>query len=125
MVAREQLREVADQLRALVDSSPQSPESVAAWTLTANATCDAVHERFPDVRLPIQVMHYVHDADIRSRDKEYAASQDRTMRQIIADFERGIVPVHRDIILSLTAKDLVLLVLIAGALIAALWMWAA
>jgi hypothetical protein len=40
----------------------------------------------------VEVIHYVHDADLRIRDPAYRAMQDRMMGEIIAALESGRLP---------------------------------
>jgi hypothetical protein len=107
MPTREDLRDIARQLQTLVDASPLSEEAVDPWTAVAHATCDRIHRDHPDVRLPIQVMHYVHDADIRARDPEYRDRQRRVISEIISEFEHGAVPKSRGITISFTPHQAV------------------
>ena len=74
----EKLRLIAAQLRSLLDTSPQAEGAVEAWTENAHTVYDHLRRDFPNIRLPIQVTHFVHDADVRARDALYRHRQEET-----------------------------------------------
>lgn len=88
----QQLREIANQLRELQHTSPTSVADLASWDASARKFTHELHSKHPDVNLPAQVMHYLHDADIRAKDPEYRLAQDKVLDGIIADLEQGMVP---------------------------------
>jgi hypothetical protein len=79
----DELRAIAAELRELLESSPRTEDGVAAWTEMAYAAYRRLLDEYPDVRLPIQVMHFVHDADVRARDPEYREYQEHLMAEIV------------------------------------------
>lgn len=83
----QQLRDVAAQLRELQRTSPASAADVAAWETAAREFSKRLR-----VPLPAQVMHYLHDADLRAKDPDYRLAQDEMLNGIISDLERGSVP---------------------------------
>ncbi len=87
-----QLKEIAQELRRLQQSSPISRDGLDSWSAAGRQFVKWQHSTFPDVRLPPQVMFYLHDADIRLRDPEHRKGQDEALDEIIASLERGIVP---------------------------------
>ena len=81
-----ELREIAAQLRELRRTSPSDKSGLDAWDAAARNFSEAV-----SIRLPPQVMHYLHDADIRIKDPDYRAAQDEMIDGVISDLEAGIV----------------------------------
>ena len=86
------LAAVAAQLRHLVQSSPRTEDSVETWSAYASEVHRELETKYPRLRLPVEIMHYVHDADIRVREPDYAASQNRAMESFIQHLEAGVVP---------------------------------
>lgn len=82
-----QLKDIAAQLRELQRISPVDAAGLADWDASARKFSNSL-----EVQLPPQVMHYLHDADIRIKDPEYRASQDEMIAGIISGLESGIVP---------------------------------
>jgi phage-related holin len=112
MAGSQQLQDIAKQLRELQRTSPVDVAGLADWDASARKFSSAL-----GVPLPPQVMHYLHDADIRIKDPEYRASQDEMIAGIISDLESGIVPASTSTTLSfhprwLGAIALVVLVII-------------
>ena len=95
MADLQQLRDIATQLRELQRTSPVDLADLADWDASARRFSSAL-----GVRLPPQVMHYLHDADIRIKDPEYRAFQDEMIACIISDLESGIVPASTSTTLS-------------------------
>ena len=89
---QEQLAEIAAKLRSLVESSPHTDSAIGAWSVHAREVYRQIHIRYPHVRLPVIVLHYIHDADTRLRDPEYSAGQVRGMEALIRDLEAGVLP---------------------------------
>ena len=87
-----QLKEIAESLRQLQQSSPTTSDEVGNWSAAARRFTNWHLTAFPDVRLPTQVMFYLHDADIRVKDPEYRKNQDEMLSKAIASLERGVVP---------------------------------
>lgn len=104
------LRELAAQLRELQRTSPVSAEDVPAWNVAARKFSGDLP--FP---LPIQVMHHLHDADIRVKDAEYRESQDELISDAISDLESGKIPESSGSTLSFHPRWLVAGVLFACA----------
>ena len=88
----ESLRLAADELRKLKMSCPTSSADVATWSRRASETIVRLENAHSRIKMPEQVWHYVHDADLRIKDSEYRKTQDEVLEGIIASFERGIVP---------------------------------
>ena len=87
-----QLKEIAQELRRLQQSSPISRDGLDSWYAAGRQFVKWQHSTFPDVHLPPQVMFYLHDADIRVKDPEYRKDQDEVLAEIITSLERGIIP---------------------------------
>ena len=83
----QQLRDVATRLRELQRTSPTNTADIAAWDTAAREFSKQLC-----IPLPAQVMHYLHDADLRAKDPEYRLAQDEMLNGIISDLERGSVP---------------------------------
>ena len=96
MADLQQLRDIAAQLRELQRTSPLHVADLADWDASARKFSNAL-----GVPLPIQVMHYLHDADIRIKDPAYRAAQDEMIASIISDLESGIVPAETGTTISL------------------------
>jgi hypothetical protein len=84
MADLQQLREIAAKLRELQRTSPTNPVDLADWDASARKFSSELH-----VSVPAQVMHYLHDADIRIKDPEYRKAQDEILTDIITDLEHG------------------------------------
>jgi hypothetical protein len=87
-----QLREIALELRRLQQTSPASRDGLDGWYADGRRFVEWQHSKFPDVRLPPQVMFYLHDADLRVKDPEYRVAQDEALDEIIVSLENGAVP---------------------------------
>src|SRR5690606_31901449 len=112
MADLQQLRDIATQLRELQRTSPVDLAELADW--------DASVRKFSSARavpLPPQVIHYLHDADIRIKDPEYRAAQDEMIAGIIADLESGIVPASTSTTLSFHPRWLGAIALVVVAII--------
>ncbi|QRP63826.1 hypothetical protein I6J77_17310 [Rhodanobacter sp. FDAARGOS 1247] len=112
-----QLREIAAQLRELQRTSPTAAADILAWDASARRFSESL-----DVALPPEVMHYLHDADIRVKDPGYRVAQDKAISGIIADLEAGILPQTTALGLSfhprwLGALALIVLVIISWAVV--------
>jgi len=112
MADLQQLRDIAAQLRELQRTSPVDLADLADWNASARKFA-----RVLSVPLPPQVMHYLHDADIRVKDPEYRASQDEMIAGIISDLESGIVPASTSTTLSSHPRWLGAIALVALAII--------
>ncbi|MBD9467620.1 hypothetical protein [Pseudoxanthomonas sp. PXM01] len=87
---RDNLREIADELRRLRAISPTGKADLKFWYATTVPAFNAwMHERFPDVRLPKVVMFYLHDADVRVRDAGYRTTQEEAIDALIDGLEKG------------------------------------
>ena len=90
---RDDLREIASELRRLKAISPTEKTGLTSWyATTVPAFNTRMHERFPDVRLPKVVMFYLHDADVRVRDAEYRTTQEEALDSLIDGLEKGRLP---------------------------------
>jgi hypothetical protein len=112
MADLQQLRDIATQLRELQRTSPVDLAELADWDASVRKFSSALA-----VPLPPQVIHYLHDADIRIKDPEYRASQDEMIAGIIADLESGIVPASTSTTLSFHPRWLGAIVLVVVAII--------
>ena len=92
MATAQQLQTIAAQLRDLQRTSPINAQGVPAWDASARAFAQQLHSQHPELSLPVQVIHYLHDADIRVKDPKYRASQDDVLNGIIGEPEHGNVP---------------------------------
>jgi hypothetical protein len=92
MASQSQLREIAQELRRLQQSSPVSRDGLDSWYAAGREFVKWQHSAFPNLQLPPHVMFYLHDADIRVKDPEYRKGQDEVLNEIIANLEQGIVP---------------------------------
>jgi hypothetical protein len=88
-----------------------------AWEQTSAGIEQRLKTEFSDIQLPIQVMHYLSDADVRVRDEAYCSTQTRFMQEFIAELEQGSVPQSRGITVSLSPWSIVLTVVFVGALL--------
>lgn len=95
MISAVNLREIAHALRRLQRSSPTDPEGLTDWYADGRRFVEWQHSNFPGVRLPSQVMFYLHDADIRMKDSNYRETQNEALDEVISCLERGIVPESR------------------------------
>ena len=95
MISAVNLREIAHALRRLQRSSPTSPGELTNWYADGRRFVEWQHSNFPGVRLPPQVMFYLHDADIRIKDSNYRETQNEALDEVISCLERGIVPEWR------------------------------
>jgi hypothetical protein len=103
-----ELEVVAQHLRELVAMSPtQDGPAMEAWYVDSDRIYKKLLRNHPTVHLPIQVMHYVHDADIRVRDADYRASQTRMMEEIILSLERGVIPESSGVTISVRLRTVV------------------
>ena len=112
MADLKQLRDIATQLRELQRTSPVDIADLADWDASARKFSSAL-----DVPLPPQVMHYLHDADIRMKDPEYRVSQDEMIAGVISDLESGIVPASTSTTLSFHPRWLGAIALVVLAII--------
>ena len=95
------LAAVAAELRRLVESSPATEDAVEAWSAHACEVMRQVGTRYPNLTLPVEVLHFIHDADVRVRDPEHAASQNQVMEGFIRDLESGVLPRGNMAVLSI------------------------
>lgn len=95
MISAVNLREIAHALRRLQRSSPTGPEGLTDWYADGRRFVEWQHSNFPGVRLPPQVMFYLHDADIRMKDSNCRETQNEALDEVISCLERGIVPESR------------------------------
>ena len=85
------LTEIADRLRQLQATSPDTDVGLDNWYRQSRDFTDWL-SRGPGVALPAQLWHYLHDADIRVREPAYRAAQDEMINELISNLERGHVP---------------------------------
>jgi len=98
-------------------TSPIHGDNLDPWYAQARKFTDWQLTRFPEVKLPPQVMFYLHDADLRAKDSEYRATQDRALEEVIASLERGSLPTSVGLTVSLHPRWLGALALVAAAII--------
>lgn len=87
------LRELAEELRALLQLETKSDLSIDAWLAEAHR----VRIKFGGdngvlTHLPHLIWHYFSDADIRRRDSGYSESQIARVAKLIEELERGRIP---------------------------------
>ena len=111
-----QLRKIAAQLRQLQQESPTSVDGVPAWDAAAREFSESL-----SISLPPQVMHYLHDADIRVKEPAYREAQDEMLSEIITDLEAGILPSASTLSISVHPRWLGAAALVAAAAI--YWVW--
>lgn len=112
MADPQKLREIAKQLRELQWTSPTDKAGLATWDASVRKFSNEL-----DVKIPPQVMHYLHDADIRIKDPTYRESQDEMIAGIISDLEAGIVPTSPGATLSFHPRWLGAIALVVIAII--------
>jgi hypothetical protein len=117
----EQLREVAKALRELQITSPVDASGIDAWSAEARRFTARVHSQHPDLSLPSDVMFYLHDADVRTKDAEVRAKQNEALDRIIQCLEFGNVPASRTNSVAIDLRVL-MAALIAGGLLIWLFM---
>ena len=98
------LEQIAAELRRLLDASPVDESQLPNWELVSEDIDARLRSAYPEILLPIQVMHYLNDGDIRAKDASYREMQNRSMAGIIEAFERGELPASRN--LSTTLRQL-------------------
>ena len=86
------LAEIAKELSRLQRSSPTHARDLEAWDAAGREFVRWQHTTFPEIRLPPQVMFYLHDADIRMKDADYRKVQEEVLTEIIRELEAGRVP---------------------------------
>jgi|APLak6261664116_1056043.scaffolds.fasta_scaffold80877_1 hypothetical protein len=95
------LLEISKELRRLVEASPHSEIEMEAWNEAARQTYQKLQSKFSEVTLPHQVVHYLHDADIRVKDEEYRENQNQFMLELIRQLEQGVLPQSSGFFLNL------------------------
>jgi hypothetical protein len=75
---------LAEQLERLLSLPLDSKADVEQWYSEAQAVQSAF-DRFPAFEFPHHIWHYFADADIRQRDLEYRESQEKKIRDYIAE----------------------------------------
>lgn len=97
----ERLREIAGLLRRLLEESPTRSVQLQAWQERSTEIERQLRDQYPDIVLPMQVMHYLHDGDLRAAEPAYREMQDKMLLELIDELERGFVPESRGITISL------------------------
>jgi hypothetical protein len=117
MATPEQCQEIAARLRELLEASPQSANGVEAWSRRADEIYGGLLREFATARLPVQILHFIVDADIRGRDPEYRVWQEGIMRELLEASEQGTMPPGRGLTISGSPRMIAwcLLVLLFGA----------
>ena len=75
---------LAEQLEPLLSLPLDTKADVVPWYSEADAV-QAACDRFPVFEFPHHIWHYFADADIRQRDSEYRQSQEKEIRDYIAE----------------------------------------
>lgn len=99
-----QLREIASELRRLQRSSADTTGELARWHEEGRRFTRRLSSDFAGVDLPEAVWHYLHDADLRAKDPRYRQMQDQALDEVIADLERGVVPIVRSATVTLRPR---------------------
>ena len=102
-----ELDEVAAELRCLVAVSPRDESDLARWAAESEEIDRRLRSKYPDIRLPIQVLHYMNDGDLRAKDPSYRDMQNANMTGVIEAFERGDIPPYRGLTASISPLSLV------------------
>ena len=116
MANLQQLREAAEQLRQLQRDSPTQASDVPAWEAAARKFSESL-----SISLPPQVMHYLHDADIRLKEPAYRTAQDEILSKIISDLEAGTLSAPSALSITFHPRWLGVVALVAAAVI--YWAW--
>ena len=89
------LKAIGSQLRLLVNMPLETEEDLAWWEERAKVFEEYVQVNYPEAwdLLPHGLHHYLADADIRLRDHEYAARQQKQARQLLHALENNEVSV--------------------------------
>ena len=89
-------KQLADELRYLSELVPSTKEELAEWNklardIEANLLLGptGVSEYIPEF-----LWHYLADADIRMKDKQYADLQNRGIRELIQQLSSGVMPLE-------------------------------
>ena len=110
------LEQIAAELRRLRDASPVDESQLPNWELVSEDIDARLRSAYPEILLPIQVMHYLNDGDIRAKDASYREMQNRSMAGIIEAFERGELPASRGTTVSMSPRS----VIVVGVFIASI-----
>lgn len=113
------LSEIAQRLRELQATSPATKDELDAWYQQARGFTEWLSHG-PDVTLPAQLWHYLHDADIRVKDPEYRASQDEIISGLISDLENGHTPASTGMTISVPLRWIGVFVVVLVAV--AIWL---
>ncbi|MEJ1096996.1 MULTISPECIES: hypothetical protein [unclassified Pseudoxanthomonas] len=82
---------VYERLKRLDDAEPVDAESLQRWYEEAQELVALLrNDPFVCDQVPIRVWQFLSDADIRMKDKEYAALQRRIIKVFIGGLEEGI-----------------------------------
>lgn len=90
--------ELGRDLSVLADITVASKSDLGAWYQRAKAVQERLSCSDPEVlgSVPEFVWHYLSDADIRFKDSEYAALQERMVKSLISYLKRGVMPSQAD-----------------------------
>lgn len=92
------LKKLGDDLEKLLLNLPETKNDLKLWYEQARSVEDNLTTGSglsPEV--PHFLWHYLADADIRLKDAEYAAMQNRRMRRLIGYLQQGVMPKDEDV----------------------------
>jgi hypothetical protein len=108
MASRTDLANIASSLSRLVELSPQEPEGLDAWYAAAREADAQIRTKYSGVQLPAVVMHFMHDADTRTRDAAFRDAQLSAIRDVIWNLERGTVPQDHGVNLRVSVRGAII-----------------
>ena len=117
-----QLREIARELKLLLESSPSDKAPLPIWYAESQRFVSRLNHEFGEIDLPEEVWHFLHDADLRVKKPQLRAEQSEMIAEIIADLERGVVPESRIASVPVSPRALLL---VAFAVLCAIALWIA
>lgn len=94
---KERMDELATALEELLAFTPASRTDVDRWYELARRLQDSLLQGGLGPEVPNLLWHYLFDADIRFKDRECAAMQDRQMRLLVRFLKRGEMPSEKEL----------------------------
>lgn len=92
------IQALADQLRELAQRTANTKAELADWYRRARAIEDALLQPGGLASsMPHFVWHFLADADIRSRDADYAALQNQRIQRFLQYLSVGVIPSDGDL----------------------------
>ncbi|HUD42802.1 MAG TPA: hypothetical protein VMR06_12500 [Dokdonella sp.] len=83
---------MASDLRALRQWPLREASDLDGWHREIQAVVERWGRDLPHMPIVPEIWHYLHDADIRLRDRAYCVAQEARLDTIITDMERGVLP---------------------------------